>query len=355
MNQRIFWVVALVVGCGGKLTIDRLDPGGEGAGSGGALSNGGSGPSGNGNGAAPMEPSTAGQAAETGGVTTGGFTTGGYGSSAGLYGATDPSGAPNNFPTEGEGGYGPHGGDGSGNSSGAPYCDDVTGDCHAIDCDGERAPYIDQGDVPSVDNPCLAGTCNNAGTPGTEPRDARTPCQVDGGKLCDGAGKCVPCLLSADCGPGKTCSKDHVCSAAACTDVDCGGVCPACEDGKHCVVDSDCASYACDSETQLCVADHCKDHHQSGNESDADCGGNCTKCGQGKGCLLNFDCTSNACDGIANVCDTSQCVDHHVDGDETDIDCGGVTCGIPCLIGKKCKNNFDCLSGFCGGIPKTCQ
>lgn len=358
MNRRIFWVVALVAGCGGKLTIDQFEPG-DAAGSGGALSSGGSGASENGSGA-PTEQSSAGQGVDVGGVATGGngttggnatggFTTGGYGSSAGLYGTTEPSGAPN------DGGGGAPGGDGSGNSSGAPYCDDVTGDCHAIDCDFERTPYIDQGDIPSSDNPCLVGTCNNAGKPGSAPRAARTPCQVDGGKLCDGAGKCVPCLLSADCGPGKTCSKEHVCSAATCSDVDCGGVCPACEDGKHCLIDSDCASYACDSETKLCIADHCKDHHQSGDESDADCGGSCGKCGVGEGCLSNFDCASNACDGVANVCDSSQCVDHHVDADETDIDCGGFTCNIPCLNGKKCKNNFDCINGFCGGIPKTCQ
>ncbi len=290
----------------------------------------------------------------TGGGVTGGGVTGGSVTGGGVagVGVTDGGAATDGGVVTG----GAAGASSDAGAAGEPTgCSDLAGDCHSIDCDSGGSLLVDQGDVPRVDNPCLAGTCNKAGKPGSEPRDARTPCQIDGGQMCDGAGKCVECLLSADCGPGKTCSKEHACGAAACTDTDCGGVCPACEDGKHCLVDSDCASYACDSETQTCIADHCKDHHQSGNESDADCGGgNCVKCPQGQGCVTNFDCATNACDGVTNTCVSNQCIDHHVDGDETDVDCGGITCG-QCLGGKKCKSNFDCLTGFCGGIPKTCQ
>ena len=42
----------------------------------------------------------------------------------------------------------------------------------------------------------------------------------------------------------------------------------------------------------------------------------------------------------------ASCVDGKQDGLETDTDCGGPVC-TPCLPGKKCLVNTDCLSGNC--------
>jgi hypothetical protein len=40
------------------------------------------------------------------------------------------------------------------------------------------------------------------------------------------------------------------------------------------------------------------------------------------------------------------CLDGIKDADETDTDCGGSTCA-PCLTGKACIKNSDCVSNMC--------
>jgi len=40
------------------------------------------------------------------------------------------------------------------------------------------------------------------------------------------------------------------------------------------------------------------------------------------------------------------CLDGIKDRSETDVDCGGLIC-VKCAIGKSCKSDSDCLSGFC--------
>ena len=47
------------------------------------------------------------------------------------------------------------------------------------------------------------------------------------------------------------------------------------------------------------------------------------------------------------------CDDEVSNQDETDIDCGGLICE-PCEIGKTCKFDFDCYSGFCNPENNTC-
>jgi hypothetical protein len=47
------------------------------------------------------------------------------------------------------------------------------------------------------------------------------------------------------------------------------------------------------------------------------------------------------------------CDDVITNQDETDIDCGGLICE-PCEIGKTCKFDFDCYSGFCHPENNTC-
>jgi hypothetical protein len=77
---------------------------------------------------------------------------------------------------------------------------------------------------------------------------AGTPCALDGGVLCDGAGSCVQCNTSADChGLGAACV-DQACESCADTivngletDIDCGGgVCPKCDAGGACLENGDC-------------------------------------------------------------------------------------------------------------------
>lgn len=345
----------LIASCGGKLTVDSHDPGYRES-SGGAEASGGSTPaSGAHNERGGAQGSSAGSPANAAGT--------GLEPIAGTSAGTTTAGTSANGGSGGDdatvGGWSSAAGEGG--DAGSFDCDlaDVRGDCHRVTCDeaGHGTRTVDQTDLPSFENPCLAGTCNAQGKPGVEPRDIRVSCEDDsGGVACNGAGKCVECLISQDCGPGRYCTKAQECGPDPCTDIDCGGACPVCADGKKCLADSDCQSGACDSLTLTCITDHCKDHHQNSSESDADCGGGvCVGCKLGQSCGLNLECASNACDGVLATCVAYQCIDHHQDGDESDVDCGGGTCA-GCPNYKKCKSNFDCADGTCSlTVPHLCQ
>jgi len=248
--------------------------------------------------------------------------------------------------------------------AGALFVLDAPADCHATTaCDGLGHPTLEvaQENAPTPNNECLAGTCNKAGSIGTEPVPSGSACRADFGHgKCDGKGVCVACLASADCPLGETCTAYHACAGQPCSATNCGGACPACVVANTCAVDTDCASNACDPETLLCVADHqCVDHRQDGNETDTDCGGGlCPLCGLGQACLANLDCITFACDLVTLTCVANTCVDHRLDSDESDLDCGGTTpsCSL-CGVGKKCHSNFDCVPGhFCNSSPGgVCQ
>ena len=241
------------------------------------------------------------------------------------------------------------------------FVPDSPADCHAVTaCNGSgvASVAVDQTDVPTPTNPCLAGTCNSSGMAGTEVRPAGTRClSASGGVLCDGAGSCVQCLGGTDCPAGQNCAATHECVSAPCTDVSCGGVCPPCALGKKCLVDADCSSNACDAVTLTCVSKQCLDHQQDGLETDADCGGGiCPACALDKACLLDSDCLTTACDSISRVCVRSQCGDHRQDGSESDVDCGGTNTCNGCAVGQRCNMNFDCQVGHSCSLtsPRVC-
>lgn len=48
------------------------------------------------------------------------------------------------------------------------------------------------------------------------------------------------------------------------------------------------------------------------------------------------------------------CMNSQKDEDETDVDCGGPKCD-PCVLGKTCKNDTDCQSGYCNGNTYKCE
>jgi hypothetical protein len=239
------------------------------------------------------------------------------------------------------------------------YLPDVPADCHAtIVCAGQDAAtrVVDQNNVPVPSSPCLVGTCNKAGEPGTAPGPAGTPCSSPTGeRLCDGLGNCVQCLQSSDCAPGQFCGATRRCVPASCSDVDCGGVCPPCANGKKCLSNADCISAACDAASLTCIASQCTDHRQDGLETDADCGGGiCLPCALGKSCLLSSDCATQACDAVKLLCVNDPCTDRRKDGNESDVDCGGPTCNA-CQVGQVCVNNLDCQAGHICNSKKVCQ
>jgi len=241
--------------------------------------------------------------------------------------------------------------------AGSVHILDTPADCHAAtSCDGlgHAVSVVDQSNAPTPSNPCLAGTCNSAGTPGTEPLPARTPCSsYPNAMICDGAGRCVACLRSVDCPAGQSCDKSHSCVSLSCTDVDCGGVCLPCALGKKCIGDYDCVSGACDALTLICITDRCADHRRDGNETDVDCSGSCAQCLLGQGCNYHDDCATHVCDGLSHVCVTDPCADHFQDFGESDVDCGGSNACSRCASGARCTINSDCQSAKCNF--RNCQ
>jgi Cys-rich repeat protein len=243
---------------------------------------------------------------------------------------------------------------------------DVPADCLASVCDGKGGTVkgADPSNVPTSSDPCLVGTCETTGVPGTAPAVAGTSCtSASGGQRCDGAGNCVQCLDDSDCPAGQSCGVLDSCMGSPCmdglldgneTDVDCGGgTCPACGVGKKCKQDTDCTSNACDPLLHTCLSPQCSDGQKDGNETDVDCGGSCAACGLGKMCSADQDCASQACDGVSLTCVASKCDDQKKDGSETDVDCGGSTCP-PCATGQTCLLDGDCISNNCDPGSLTC-
>jgi cysteine-rich repeat protein len=229
----------------------------------------------------------------------------------------------------------------------------TAGDCQASVCDGMGATTTQGDDTDVLDdkNDCTDDVCVE-GAPVNKPRASGAACASGGGKVCDGASKCVECVDAAGCATG-VCSQSS-CVPASCldavkndkeTDVDCGGPdCNPCADGKICVVGPDCVDTICTG--GLCAKATCADAAKNGGETDVDCGGGlCDGCGPDLGCKVDADCVGGSCSGTTCL---PTCTDAVKDSGETDVDCGGPTCGV-CADGKACAVAADCKSKVCSG------
>jgi len=232
----------------------------------------------------------------------------------------------------------------------------TAGDCMRVECDAEGQPrtVTDTSDPLEDGLECTLDTCNSDGTSSSELAPQGYACNQNGGKVCDGTGKCVQCNFSADCAGGGPCSSGK-CVPPECgdaskngdeSDIDCGGpVCAPCGTGKSCGAHADCESKVCIAGT--CQEATCGDATQNADETDVDCGGpTCDDCADGKGCLQAGDCVSNVCMG--GQCQVPKCDDGVQNGGESDVDCGGPNCG-GCSPGETCSVHADCLSEACIG------
>lgn len=139
-------------------------------------------------------------------------------------------------------------------ASGMPSVMQTAGDCSQVVCDGAGATKTapDNTDLPADNNACTADTCT-AGVPTNPYLAVDSPCNQDGGKVCNGSGGCVQCNTGNQCSSG-VCSNNE-CQPATCvdsvkngaeTDIDCGGgVCPVCDVGSACQQAIDCSSGVC--------------------------------------------------------------------------------------------------------------
>jgi hypothetical protein len=248
-------------------------------------------------------------------------------------------------------------------------------------CDGGEPACTTTSDCPRPDRDCTTVACAS-GCCVTADATSETPCGDNGGRVCDGAGKCVACGTTADCPASGSLCATATCSFEVCaatnaaegvkcvdggadvcdghgrcillsctngkldgteTDIDCGGSsCAPCADGRTCKVGADCVDGVC---AGTCAAPTCTDGVRNGTETDVDCGGSCPPCANTKHCGANADCESKECYGAAPGTCVS-CADGVKDGDETGVDCGGRRCPA-CAQGGGCSVAADCTTGHC--------
>ena len=115
------------------------------------------------------------------------------------------------------------------------------GDCKKNVCQaGAVQPENDDGDVENDGTDCTTDTCSG-GTPMHADVLLGGTCSDNGGKVCDNAGTCVGCNVTADC--------------------------------------TDAENPSCDVPNHLCVPAKCIDNEKNGAETDKDCGGpDCADC-----------------------------------------------------------------------------
>lgn len=280
-------------------------------------------------------------------------------------------------------------------SGGGRACDG-SGNCGACVVADDCARYL---------SACTQTTCTSNACAALNASKGAV-CNDNGGRLCDGSGACVECVVPTDCPAQTTVCKTNTCDSNACatsnaapgtactdsggvvcngsgecvplhctdltmdadeTDLDCGGSCGAtCKymgPQQKCLVGGDCISHVCAGAPLLCQPPTCTDGAQNGNETDVDCGGAgfggkpaCPTCADRKHCAKNGDCAHKICFGAGPGTCVS-CTDGVKDGNETDTDCGGPACdaqGNTCGTTQGCTVAADCTSGYCPGAT-TCQ
>jgi plastocyanin len=105
-----------------------------------------------------------------------------------------------------------------------PTAGQSAGDCQKLVCDGQGSvtSIKDDTDVPNDNKQCTADACN-AGVPASTSLAIGTACAEGNGKLCNGAGKCVECLVDSECATGLcsagVCSMINGCAPATATDL----------------------------------------------------------------------------------------------------------------------------------------
>jgi plastocyanin len=331
----------------------------------------------------------------TGGTSTLGTGAGGSGGQTSTGGGGTGGGTGGTAGMGGTGGTGGTGGmTGGGGTGGTPECMvpgdcGIGDDCHGYTCDMGSCNefFSDPSTVTSsqINDDCKTNTCGgsvnddtdpfddqndctddacDAGTPINTAKAEGTACASNSGAFCDGAKKCVECIVGGDCATG-VCGVDHTCAPVSCgdgtkngaeTDVDCGGpLCGKCMMGLTCAIGGDCMEGVCNPVLKTCSAPSCTDGVKNSDETDVDCGGlTCNDCITGQACGNPADCASKVCTGVPLTCKAPLCDDLVTNGNETDKDCGGPDCG-DCANGQLCSAGNDCQSLVCSGTPKTCQ
>ncbi|MFZ5445251.1 MAG: lamin tail domain-containing protein [Myxococcota bacterium] len=249
-------------------------------------------------------------------------------------------------------------------ASGTPIAAQTAGDCRQTQCNGSGGTTlaVDDSDLPVDGNQCTQDVCS-AGTPSNPAVASGGACAQNGGTVCNGAGTCVQCNVTADC-PGAS----SECSTVSCSSNTCGTTFVAAGTVMTSQTAGDCRQNQCDGSggTTSAVLDsdvpvdglQCtNDVCTSGTPSNPPAATS-TTCSQNGGsycngagacvqCTQASQCASLVC--TSNVCQAPTCSDLVKNGAETDVDCGGGTCA-GCGVTKACAVAADCLSGVCSSL-----
>jgi hypothetical protein len=173
-----------------------------------------------------------------------------------------------------------------------------------------------------------------------------------------GSGGAAPNCTNEICAEGASdcetceCLEGIVC---ACNNLGVGQRCRFgyCDGGGSCVPCLDDTNYPCEDmslncDMQTCVAASCSDTEKNGGESDIDCGGPCAPCVNGKTCFNNADCLSALCSNL--IC--APCNTHEDCG--TARYCENTVCHPKKGGFDSCDADYECLSNNCVCIALGC-
>jgi hypothetical protein len=232
-------------------------------------------------------------------------------------------------------------------------------------CPDDGVACGDAGACPTPLDACLDPTCEQ-GCCGTTFKARGQGCPSG---VCDGAGKCVTCDAELYCPAQSTLCVVNECQASGCgtklasagtTCKDEGGrVCDGAGKCVACNVPEDCPVLANECDARTCDAHVCGSKHADLGTTCTAGGKVCNGAGTCVGCNGNSDCDTDAGTGACHytkVCVPPQCADGTKNGAETGIDCGGddVACPPRCPDSQGCSANGDCQSGFCDPLSHTC-
>ncbi len=203
--------------------------------------------------------------------------------------------------------------------SGVSTATQTAGDCKRTQCDGNghSSAVNDDGDVPTSASGCATYTCSAGVASSPNYVVSGNSCSV-GGKVCDGAGNCVGCLMASDCGT------DTECITWSCTGHVCGSVPASAGKVLTAQVAGDCKQAECDAagnitqvaktndlpnDNQQCTTDTCSNAGMP-LSSPVTTGTACTQAG-GHYCSSTGTCLeclmASTCPGTDTFCQLRTC------------------------------------------------
>ncbi|MDW8251958.1 MAG: lamin tail domain-containing protein, partial [Myxococcales bacterium] len=206
--------------------------------------------------------------------------------------------------------------------SGTVVSNQTPGDCKQNRCNGVggvvAVPF--HSDLPVDGNPCTQDVCIG-GNPSNPPASSGTPCNQNGGKVCNGASACVACVVAADC-PGS----DTECQTRTCINNTCGFAFAPSSKVVSNQTPGDCKENRCNGaggvvEVPLnsdlpvdgnpCTKDICTNGNPSNppEEAGKNCGGTnvCNANGQCVGCNQASDCPGVDTECKSRTCNAGTC------------------------------------------------